>query len=957
MKTNRITFAGIALLSLASLQAVAGPVSATPGIIKGVIQFITPDGFVPTTIEVDAEDTSHVYHATGTAVQNDPINCAAGSQFWCYSVTVESALANAYYLRPIAKTLFPVPFSVLAPFSPTTPAVSITSGATVTKNIMYQPGEISGTVRANDMNGNPLTLSSLELFLFDTTDNQNIFQEGCGGSAAFCPFNSVFQGGAPSTSPSYQVYLQPTESYSFLGRTLFIPETMVGGQSTPSGQSMFTWDPGVLFPSPGTVPGGQNLTQNYTFNQAADVTGNITLALPVYNLTTIVSGQTTAPGSFTDNYTATMGPTPGKTYSAYLNRIFDDADFTKQFFLNPQFILSVDQLTQLDYPPIPFTASPGQHVVLNFNDTPSSIAGRVTFDPPYPAGNYYPGIQAEALAPTGYGAAQTSLTSDAQGGTFLMPVFAGNWNYWRFGWTFDLGNPNFTSWYQVGQFLNISVPVASGQAITGQTFTIPTAKVKVYFTAPANTTFTDPQVSAVSGSFNGGVFTPDFADTANGEGLNQNMVTLGEADIVLRVDPSQPNRGFRLIPSAVINIGNTPGNGRTDFSPLFLDPKQGDVIIVGVPGTLSLTVDNPVNGQVFTTCSIPVSGTATGTTNISITVNGQTATVVSAGNPNDPNEVTFTTTIPCTGPNTTITVVASAPNNTPVTDVIQVTVTQLAATISVTPYSVTYDGHPHTATGAATGAGGVNLSADLDLSHTIHTNAGVYSADYWSFTDPNGVYTSTGPTTITDTISPAPAHIVLSDLVQAYTGTPRMVTATTTPSVCGPAAVTYNGSSTPPTNVGSYTVVASVTNPNCVGPNVTGTLIVFAYAPGAGSFVVGDVSAASGGSQTWWGAQWWKANVLSGGSAPASFKGFADSTSSAPPQCGGSWTSDPGNSSSPPASVPAYMAVIVSSAITKSGSTVSGNVAQVVVIKTAAGYAADPGHAGTGAIVAQVCHQ
>ena len=50
------------------------------------------------------------------------------------------------------------------------------------------------------------------------------------------------------------------------------------------------------------------------------------------------------------------------------------------------------------------------------------------------------------------------------------------------------------------------------------------------------------------------------------------------------------------------------------------------------------------------------------------------------------------------------------------------------ATIVVTPYSVTYDGNPHTATGTATGVNGESLSG-LDLSGTTHTNAGTYATD------------------------------------------------------------------------------------------------------------------------------------------------------------------------------------------------------------------------------------
>jgi hypothetical protein len=49
------------------------------------------------------------------------------------------------------------------------------------------------------------------------------------------------------------------------------------------------------------------------------------------------------------------------------------------------------------------------------------------------------------------------------------------------------------------------------------------------------------------------------------------------------------------------------------------------------------------------------------------------------------------------------------------------------------------------------------------------------------------------------------------------------------------------------------------------------------------------------------------------------------------------------------------MAVMVSSSITKSGSTIAGNTRQMVIVKTDPGYASNPGHAGTGTVVAVIC--
>lgn len=132
------------------------------------------------------------------------------------------------------------------------------------------------------------------------------------------------------------------------------------------------------------------------------------------------------------------------------------------------------------------------------------------------------------------------------------------------------------------------------------------------------------------------------------------------------------------------------------------------------------------------------------------------------------------------------------------------------------------------------------------------------------------------------------------------------------------------------------------------------SVLVFAFAPGRGAFVIGNGNSANGTAVTFWGAQWYKLNTLSGGATPAAFKGYA--LNPAVPSCGTGWSTDPGNSAPPPAGpLPAYMGVTVSSKITQSGSQISGNNVAIVVVKTNSGYAPDPGHAGTGTVVAQVC--
>lgn len=134
------------------------------------------------------------------------------------------------------------------------------------------------------------------------------------------------------------------------------------------------------------------------------------------------------------------------------------------------------------------------------------------------------------------------------------------------------------------------------------------------------------------------------------------------------------------------------------------------------------------------------------------------------------------------------------------------------------------------------------------------------------------------------------------------------------------------------------------------------TTIVFAFLT-RGAFDVGDLSASIGSGVTFWDAQWSAVNSLSGGAAPPAFKGFASNLTAEPPNCRVTWTTDPGNSSAPPATIPTYMGVLVPTHVVKAGSTISGDVLSIVVVQTNGGYGPNPGHPGTGTVIAQFCHR
>jgi hypothetical protein len=143
------------------------------------------------------------------------------------------------------------------------------------------------------------------------------------------------------------------------------------------------------------------------------------------------------------------------------------------------------------------------------------------------------------------------------------------------------------------------------------------------------------------------------------------------------------------------------------------------------------------------------------------------------------------------------------------------TINQATAIVSVTPYTVTYDGNPHTATATATGVSGASLPAtDFTLTGTTHTNAGAYDSDAWSFADQN--YVSQNGT-VSDTISVAtpalaftaiPTH-TYGDAAFAAHATSASSGAITYSVTSGPANIDPSTGLVTITGVGSVTLSAS----------------------------------------------------------------------------------------------------------------------------------------------------
>ena len=131
---------------------------------------------------------------------------------------------------------------------------------------------------------------------------------------------------------------------------------------------------------------------------------------------------------------------------------------------------------------------------------------------------------------------------------------------------------------------------------------------------------------------------------------------------------------------------------------------------------------------------------------------------------------------------------------------------QLTVSFSVAAGNATINGN----TVSLTGTGVVTIQAD---------QAG------------NNNFNAAAPVQQSFTVFKGQAFINLSNLIQIFDGTPKAVTATTTPPGLPGLTVTYNGSTTPPSAIGNYQIIASLSNPDFQSSNSLGTLSIIGFSP------------------------------------------------------------------------------------------------------------------------------
>ncbi len=170
------------------------------------------------------------------------------------------------------------------------------------------------------------------------------------------------------------------------------------------------------------------------------------------------------------------------------------------------------------------------------------------------------------------------------------------------------------------------------------------------------------------------------------------------------------------------------------------------------------------------------------------------------------------------------------------------TIAKATAPVALGALTFTYDGTPKS-TSATTVPAGLAVNLTYGGSATPPIDAGSYTV-VATVNDANYAGSATGVLTI----AKAPAGIAFSPLAQAYDGTPKGVTATTSPPNLS-VTVTYDGAAATPIYPGDHLVVATVDDRNYMGTRIDtltiGITALVRHAPTIGGILDGSMQVLS----------------------------------------------------------------------------------------------------------------
>lgn len=386
-----------------------------------------------------------------------------------------------------------------------------------------------------------------------------------------------------------------------------------------------------------------------------------------------------------------------------------------------------------------------------------------------------------ALASKAYGDGPFGLTATAPGGPVTFALGAGS-----AGCSISGSTVTVTGATGPGQACVIVASQAgnanySGASDVTQAFAIAKAAQTITFSALANKTYGDAPIELTASSPGGAV---SFALGAGSVGCS--------------------------VSGNTVSITGATGTG------------QSCIIVASQGGDANYAAAGDVS-QAFAIAKASATLSLTGLVQ---TYDGSPRAAAASTTPSGLNDVSITYDGLPTAPSAagTYAVVASLTNANydapPVNGTL--TIAKASATLSLTGLSQTYDGSPKLVTASTTPAGLSGISMTYDGSSSAPTAAGTYAVTA-SLSNANYDAPSMNGTL---TIARAAATLSLTGLSQTYDGSPKVVTASTTPGALSAVSITYDGSPAAPTAAGVYAVVASLTNANYDAPAVNGTLTI-----------------------------------------------------------------------------------------------------------------------------------
>lgn len=494
---------------------------------------------------------------------------------------------------------------------------SVAVGETKTVNFNVTPGYVVGKITVN---GGTLTSGYLYAYGTGSSSRTRINSDGTYRIPVYPNTNVRIYGtvyvNIGSTSASYS-----------------LPNKYVDVSSGSNSTVNWELDVSLAGGSPGSISG--NVTVN-------GVSGTVRSSISAYGPSKDVNG------------------TPYPWSSSFYKNIYGNGAYS-QANLNPgqwYFYPSTyfyDYKSSLNHPYATYnryvTLPPGGNVVNNFGFNPGFVKGSLilsgsvlTQDLNY-AYVYGNGIYG---APSYGGYASTTVNTNT--GIYDMVLSSGNWDVYRVNLRFYNSSSylnNYINAYDYTKhrsYTGTPVNVTSGETTYNHDFNFQTGTVTIRFTVAGGGTLSSPRINGWNRTYENGTLALYTSVNAYGSGT---PTTVGEVKAI-------------ALPGLYdFDAYAYVGGSYTKFGRIRVDVQPGTDKVIDIGGP-ELTITSPTPEYYTSGSSVNVSGTATDDTGVAnVTVNGNLVTITSTNNPEDPNEVSFNTTLSInSGPNQ-VTIVAT----------------------------------------------------------------------------------------------------------------------------------------------------------------------------------------------------------------------------------------------------------------------------------------------------------